>query len=88
MEAQTKFNSFFSTLKKKLEGEEEDNRQAEERYGRYEEASPRPLYEADVPSYTSRRSAEGRRSADRNRYDADAHELGDGFSALELRDTE
>lgn len=35
-----------------------------------------------------RRSADGRRSGDRDRYDADPQVLGDDFSALELRDAE
>lgn len=35
-----------------------------------------------------RKSAEGRRSADRERYDADPRVLSDDFSTLELRDNE
>lgn len=35
-----------------------------------------------------RRSAEARRSADRERYDSDNRMIGDDFEALELRDND
>jgi len=38
--------------------------------------------------YGIRKSAEARRSADRERYDNDNRVLGDNFEALELRDDE
>lgn len=38
--------------------------------------------------YGIRKSAEQRRSADHNRYDADNRVLGDDFAQLELRDNE
>ncbi|KAL4968976.1 uncharacterized protein BDV14DRAFT_166034 [Aspergillus stella-maris] len=78
LDTQTKVSSWVANLKKRIDGEEEDenNQQAargygEENYGR------------------SRRSGDlGRRSGDRERYDADPQILNDDFSALELRDSE
>lgn len=81
METQTKVNAWFGNLKKQLNGEDEE----EEEHAR---ASQR--YEQQTSTFgRSRRSGElGRRSGDRERYDADPQVLSDDFSALELRDGE
>ena len=65
-------------LKKKIDGEEEEDFPSQ--------ARPDQRYQSQ--QYAPRRSGEGRRSADRERYDADPQVLGDDFSALELRDAE
>ncbi|KAL4796518.1 hypothetical protein BDV19DRAFT_361146 [Aspergillus venezuelensis] len=78
LDTQTKVSSWVANLKKRIDGEEEDenNQQATRGYG--EENHGR-----------SRRSGDlGRRSGDRERYDADPQILNDDFSALELRDSE
>lgn len=50
---------------------------------------PQQNYEQPSPYGRPRRSGDmGRRSGDRERYDADPQVLGDDFSALELRDSE
>ncbi|KAL1643655.1 ubiquitin-binding protein cue5 [Diplodia intermedia] len=84
LETQTKVNRWITDFKKKLDGEEEDEAQP---------GSSQPQRQNFGPSqsdqlYGIRRSAEGRRSADRERYDADPRVLGDDFSTLELRDNE
>lgn len=78
---------------RKLDGEPEE-------YDQYGNAVPPPRRHNFGPSqsdqqYGIRRSAEqqrrsqdGRRSADHNRYDMDNRVLGDDFEALELRDDE
>ncbi|KAF7720068.1 Uncharacterized protein PECH_008058 [Penicillium ucsense] len=81
METQTKVNAWFGNLKKQLNGEddeEEEHARASQRYEQQTSTFGRP-----------RRSGElGRRSGDRERYDADPQLLSDDFSALELRDGE
>lgn len=71
---------------KKLDGEPEQ-------YDQYGNPVPPPRRHNFGPSQSDqmhgiRRSAEGRRSADHNRYDVDNRVLGDNFEALELRDDE
>jgi hypothetical protein len=78
IETQTKVNSWVAALKKKIDGEEEEDFPSQ--------ARPDQRYQSQ--QYAPRRSGEGRRSADRERYDADPQVLGDDFSALELRDAE
>ncbi|KAJ5160544.1 uncharacterized protein N7482_007548 [Penicillium canariense] len=80
LETQTKVNSWFGNLKKQFNGEDEDEeeRRSSQQYEQQTSAFGRP-----------RRSGEpGRRSGDRERYDADPQVLGDDFSALNLRDGE
>ncbi|KAI5304502.1 ubiquitin-binding protein cue5 [Ascosphaera pollenicola] len=81
METQTKVNSFFANLKKKFDGEEGDD--DHEYYG----DQPSQSYSQGQYNRYGRESG-GRLSGERDRYDADARELGDGFSTLELRDAE
>lgn len=82
LETQSKVNSWVQTFKKKLDGEDD---------GEFGNQPPRPAqgYQGGGQNYGTRRSGEiGRRSADRERYDADPQVLGDDFSTLELRDSE
>ncbi|KAJ5761935.1 uncharacterized protein N7511_005317 [Penicillium nucicola] len=76
LETQSKVNSWVTNLKKRIDGEEGD-----------EQAGPT---QGESAAYgRPRRSGDmGRRSGDRERYDADPQVLGDDFSALELRDGE
>lgn len=87
LETQTKVNKWITDFKKKLDGEEEDELQP----GQAGSSQYRPQNSGPSQSdqlYGIRRSAEGRRSNDRERYDADPRVLGDDFAALELRDNE
>jgi hypothetical protein len=84
LETQTKVNSWVQNFKKKLDGEEDED---------YYDDGPRqsqgyPHGYGEAQTYRVRRSGDGRRSGDRDRYDADPQVLGDDFSALELRDAE
>ncbi|ODH19731.1 hypothetical protein ACO22_06120 [Paracoccidioides brasiliensis] len=84
LETQTKVTSWVQNFKKKLEGDEEDE---------YGNTPPRPTQGyaqgyGESQTYRMKRSGDGRRSGDRERYDADPQVLGDDFSTLELRDSE
>ncbi|KAL9013825.1 MAG: hypothetical protein Q9173_001501, partial [Seirophora scorigena] len=85
LETQSKVNSWVAVLKKKIDGEEDDDFQG------------RPIpaatgYSAGAARQSNqsgfgRRSGEyPRRSADHDRYDADPQVLGDDFTDLQLRD--
>lgn len=77
LETQSKVNSWVQNLKKRIDGEEMDDDEAAQGYH-------------EPQNYNrSRPSGElGRRSGDREHYDADPQVLSDDFTALELRDTE
>ncbi|GAB1198794.1 hypothetical protein BDV32DRAFT_150232 [Aspergillus pseudonomiae] len=76
LETQTKVNSWVQNLKKRLDGEDQDGAPSSQGYRNESDGQ-------------TRRSGElGRRSGDRERYDADPRVLSDDFSALEMRDTE
>lgn len=76
LETQSKVNRWVADLKKKIDGEDEPSTQG------YNQGRPQQ-------PYGSRRSGElGRRSGERERYDADPQVLGDDLSGLELRDDE
>lgn len=69
----------MNSLKKKIDGEDEDEYQGRPAQGGY----------APQQQPGGRRSNEfGRRSTDRERYDADPHVLGDDFAGLQMRDNE
>lgn len=75
----------MQNLKKKLDGEESEDEM------RPPQARPGQQYGQGFgqnQGYTPRRSGEARRSADRERYDADPRVISDDFATLELRDTE
>ncbi|KIW57560.1 hypothetical protein PV05_06101 [Exophiala xenobiotica] len=74
IETQTTVNKWITAFKKKIDGEEDDGTFV----GQPEQPPPMP----------PRRSADTRRSADLQRYDADMQPIGDDFSKLELRDGE
>ena len=83
-ETQSKVNNWVNNLRKKIDGEEEDDFQ-----GRPPPAASG--YNADPPrqqSYGRRSGDYPRRSADHDRYDADPEVLGDDFTSLQLRDHE
>ncbi|OCT54610.1 CUE domain protein [Cladophialophora carrionii] len=80
VETQKTVNSWISAFKKKIDGEEDDDVE----FGQAQPPLPaRPTQQSPFPG---RRSAEMRRSADLQRYDADMQPIGDDFSKLELRD--
>lgn len=86
-ETQTKVNQWITSFKKKLDGEPDEY----DRYGN--PVPPRDERQNFGPSQSDqlhgiRKSAETRRSSDRERYDNDNRMLGDDFEALELRDEE
>lgn len=72
-ETQTKVNGWITTLRKKIDGEEEEG----------SSSAPQGHYNQQ---YGSRRSGDGRQSGDYNRYDADPHVLGDDFAGIQLND--
>lgn len=86
-ETQTKVNKWISDFKKKLDGEPDE-------YDKYGNPVPRRDERHNYgPSQSDqihgiRRSAEARRSSDRERYDSDNRMLSDDFEALELHDNE
>ncbi|CAI7583106.1 unnamed protein product [Penicillium glandicola] len=75
LETQNKVNSWVTNLKKRIDG---DDLEEPSQNQRETPAQARPRRSGDM----------GRRSGDRERYDADPQVLGDDFSALELRDGE
>ncbi|KAH7088747.1 hypothetical protein FB567DRAFT_317408 [Paraphoma chrysanthemicola] len=94
-ETQKTVTGWISNLTKKLDGEPDEY----DRYGNPVHRDQQRPGESSAqrqnfgPSqseqlYGIRKSAEQRRSADHNRYDADNRVLGDDFAQLELRDNE
>lgn len=86
-ETQTKVNKWITDFRKKLDGEPDQ-------YDVYGNPVPRQHERSNFgPSQSDqmhgiRKSAEARRSADRERYDSDNRMIGDDFEALELRDND
>lgn len=94
-ETQKTVTGWITNLTKKLDGEPDE-------YDRYGNPVSRDQRTQGQPSsgrqnfgpsqsdqlYGIRKSAEQRRSADHNRYDADNRMLGDDFAQLELKDNE
>ena len=76
LETQSTVNGWIKTLKKKIDGEDDEGGPA-----------PPQGYSSAPPGsrpYGSRRSGDGRQSADYNRYDADPQVLGDDFAGMQL----
>lgn len=71
LETQSKVNGWITNLKKKIDGEDEDDE------------PHRPGYHSGS-GYRNRMSSDGRRSGDYNRYDADPQVLGDDFAGMQL----
>jgi hypothetical protein len=79
-ETQKTVNSWISAFKKKIDGDDDD--------AEFQGNPPLPARPTQQSPFAGRRSGEGRRSADMQRYDADMQPIGDDFSKLELRDGE
>ena len=69
LETQTKVNGWINTLKKKIDGDDDDDT---------------PHQSSSAGPYRTRRSNDGRQSGDYNRYDADPQVLGDDFAGMQL----
>lgn len=81
LETQSKVNKWVSDFKKKIDGEDVDEGDEAPNLGNRQGPAQQ--------GYGNRRSGElGRRSGERDRYDADPQVLGDDFASLELRDEE
>lgn len=79
LETQSTVNKWVNSLKKKIDGDEEDGFQGRPTQGGY----------TPQQQYGGRRSNEFlRRSTDRERYDADPQVLGDDFAGLRMNDNE
>ncbi|MCJ1475348.1 ubiquitin-binding protein cue5 [Lambiella insularis] len=82
IETQSKVNSFINSLKKKIDGDDEED---------YQRPPARTATGYNISStqqqYGGKRSGDTtRRSAERERYDADPQVLGDDFAGLQMRD--
>ncbi|KAF1810407.1 hypothetical protein P152DRAFT_451155 [Eremomyces bilateralis CBS 781.70] len=84
VETQSWFNKTISDLKKKMDGEDDDD--LDRPGAAYQRQNYGPSQSDQMRGI--RRSAETRGSGDRHRYDADPRVLDDDFTALELRDDE
>ena len=78
VETQKTFNNWITNMRKKIDGEHIDSGASEGDEGL---TQGRPNQQ-----YGSRRSGDGRRSGDYNRYDADPQVLGDDFGGIQLND--
>lgn len=76
LETQSTVNGWIKTLKKRIDGEEvdDDHVKTQQAYGSA----------SGSQQYRSRRSNDGRRSGDYNRYDADPQVLSDDFAGIQL----
>ena len=84
LETQSTVNKWVTNFKKKLDGEDDEGFNSQP-------AKPAQRLQGSnqgFPNYGRRSSELARRSADRERYDADPQVLSDDFSTLELRDGE
>lgn len=78
LETQTTVNGWIKTLKKRIDGEDDDaeeDRRQQQTYNRTGNQNQQ---------YRSRRSNDGRRSGDYNRYDADPQVLSDDFAGMQM----
>lgn len=84
LETQSKMSNWFNNLKKNFnddDGNDYQNRSPQATQGYNTRQAPQ--------QYGGRRSGEiERRSADRDRYDADPQVLGDDFASLQMKDYE
>ncbi|KAK2625644.1 hypothetical protein QTJ16_004956 [Diplocarpon rosae] len=74
LETQSKVNGWITTLKKKIDGEDEDETPRHQGYS----------VGSSNAQYHSRRSNDGRRSGEYNRYDADPQVLSDDFAGMQM----
>lgn len=77
LETQSTVNKWVANFKKKLDGDDDEGFSGPP-------TRPAQVHQGGNPGYSNY----VRRSADRERYDADPQVLGDDFSTLELRDSE
>ena len=75
LETQTTVNGWIKTLKKKIDGEDEDDDEGTQQGYNSRQSNQQ---------YRGRRSNDGRPSGDYNRYDADPQVLGDDFAGIQL----
>ncbi|KAF7953174.1 hypothetical protein EAE96_006390 [Botrytis aclada] len=78
LETQSTVNSWITNLKKKLDGDDTEERPSTQAAQGYNSSQH--------TQYRSRRSGEGRQSGDYNRYDADPQVLGDDFAGIQLNE--
>lgn len=76
LETQTTVNGWLKTLKKRIDGEEDDDDHVRPQQGHASASGNQ--------QYRSRRSNDGRRSGEYNRYDADPQVLSDDFAGIQL----
>jgi hypothetical protein len=81
VETQKTVNSWITNLKKRIDGEDLDDINQ----GNQGAAHGRNAGRTNQP-YGARRSGDGRRSGDYNRYDADPQVLSDDFGGIQLND--
>lgn len=72
LETQNKVNGWITTLKKKIDGEEDEDGPVQQGYNN------------NSSQYRGRRSGDGRQSGDYGRYDADPQVLSDDFAGIQL----
>lgn len=72
LDTQRTVNSWITNLKKKIDGEDEDEHPHQQGYS------------SGPSNYRSRRSGEGRQSGDYGRYDADPQILADDFAGIQM----
>lgn len=86
LETQSKVSSWVTSLRKKIDGDDDDYNDDADRQSRTNQGYDfRPSH---VQSGNRRSGETGRRSVDRDRYDADPQVLGDDFTNLQLHDLE
>ena len=84
LEAQSNVNKWVQNFKKRLDGEDLDDINSQP----VRQGYPNQGGAGGGPMYGRRSGDMARRSAERDRYDADPQVLPDDFSNLELRDSE
>ncbi|TGO33507.1 hypothetical protein BHYA_0243g00230 [Botrytis hyacinthi] len=75
LETQSTVNGWITNLKKKLDGDDTEERPSTQGYNSNQHTQ-----------YRSQRSGEGSQSGDYNRYDADPQVLGDDFAGIQLNE--
>ena len=86
LETQSKVSSWVTSLRKKIDGDDDYYNDDADRQSRTNQGYD--LRPSRVQSGNRRSGETGRRSVDRDRYDADPQVLGDDFTNLQLHDLE
>lgn len=86
LQTQKTVNKWLTDFKKRIDGDDEEDQGGTEQHGSFRRQDYGPSQSDQL--YGIRKNAEGRRSGDRERYDADPRVLSDDFTQLELRDDE